>query len=90
MLFQRSIAIAAADFPWLDAVPASAEQPVSAVSGLRDAMTQQEATSIAEAFVTVLSTLVGLLKRLIGDGLVERLLNELWPAIFVHEVKDIP
>lgn len=87
MLFARSLVIASAHHPWL---PSSTEQPATATSALRDAMEQQEPESIAEAFVTILSTLIDLLKRLIGDGLVDRLLNEVWPSVFVHAAKDIP
>ncbi|HUS31285.1 MAG TPA: hypothetical protein VMZ53_22395 [Kofleriaceae bacterium] len=47
------------------------------------AMENQNPETITDAFVDVLSSFVGLLKKLIGDGLVERLLHEVWPAIFV-------
>lgn len=87
MLLDRSIVLASARFPWLRAAPA---EQMESLSALRHAMAQQDSASIADAFVEVLSTFVGLLQRLIGDGLVERLLNELWPAVFVPAVKDTP
>jgi hypothetical protein len=89
MLFERSVVVASADHPWLRST-ANTEQPASATEALRAALEQQEPESIAQAFVAILAALIGLLKRLIGDGLVERLLNEVWPAVFVHEVKDTP
>ena len=90
MLLTRSIVLASARFPWLQAAPADREQTENVFSALRLAMEQQESGSITDAFVEVLLTLVDLLKRLIGDGLVERLLNEVWPAVFEPAVKDIP
>jgi hypothetical protein len=87
MLFARSLGMASAQHPWL---PSSTERPATAMATLRDAMEQQEPGSIADAFVAILSTLIELLKRLIGDGLVDRLLDEVWPSVFVHESKDIP
>jgi hypothetical protein len=90
MLFARSVVIASVQLPWLRTAPSTTTQPASATSALRDAMEQQEPESIADAFVAILSTLVGLLKRLIGDGLVDRLLNEVWPSVFAYEKEDIP
>lgn len=90
MLFSRSIAIASARIPWLHAARSSAEPPASARSALRAVMQEQEPESIADAFVAILSALINLLQRLIGDGLVDRLLNEVWPTVFVPEAKDIP
>jgi hypothetical protein len=88
MLLQRSVSIASAQFPWLQT--ASGGQPGPPCSALRHAMEQQEPGSSTDAFAEVFSAFVGLLKRLIGDGLVDRLLNEVWPAVFVPAVKDIP
>lgn len=44
----------------------------------------------AEGFVGVFTTLVRLLKRLIGEGLVDHLLAEVWPAIFPLAVEETP
>lgn len=86
MLLKRAIVLATAQLPWLPAGPAT-ESPLTA---LRAAMEQQDAASITEAFVAVLSAFVGLLERLIGRGLVERLLDEVWPTVFAHPEKDTP
>lgn len=90
MLIERSIAVAASQFPWLQASTSTTEQLESRTSVIQRAMEKQEPESIEDAFVEVMSIFVGQLKRLIGDGLVERLLNEVWPAVFVATAKDTP
>jgi hypothetical protein len=84
LLLKRSIVIASEPFSWLT----TAATQDSALAALRVAMEQQDPASITEAFVAVLSAFVGLLERLIGEGLVERLLDEVWPSVFTHPVKD--
>jgi hypothetical protein len=73
-LWKRSLVLASANVPWL-----------SSVGSLREAMEQQAPDAAIEGFVAVFSTFVYLLQRLIGVGLVERLLAEVWPAIFSKE-----
>lgn len=85
MLVKRSIVLASAAYPWLAAAAASED-----ASDLRGAMVQQDPRSITDAFVAILAGLVGLLERLIGEPLVERLLDEVWPGIFVETEKDTP
>lgn len=68
--------------------PGGDASPGRATSTLRDAMENQDPESITEAFVAVLLAFVGLLERLIGEGLVARLLDEVWPAVFTHAAKD--
>lgn len=84
LLLKRSIVVSSKQFPSLAAVSASD----SASSALRSAMEQLDPESIADAFVAVMSTFVGVLERLIGEGLVERLLGEVWPSVFTDEAKD--
>lgn len=84
LLLKRSIVIASEPISWL---PTVATQDGS-LAALRIAMEQQDPASITEAYVAVLSAFVGLLERLIGEGLVERLLDEVWPTVFTHPVKD--
>ena len=83
MLLERSIIAGAARYPWLRPAGGDGKQAKNPCASLRQAMEPQEPGSISDAFVEVMSTFIGLLKRLIGDGLVERLLNEVWPAVFV-------
>jgi hypothetical protein len=84
LLLKRSVAQAAATFPWL----AGGASAGTVTSRLRAAMEAQEPDAISEAFVAVLSAFVGLLERLIGEGLVERLLAEVWPDVFTHAAKE--
>jgi hypothetical protein len=71
-LWKRSLVLA--NIPWL-----------SSVGTLREAMEQQAPDTAVDGFIAVFSTFVGLLQRLIGEGLVDRLLGEVWPAIFLKE-----
>jgi len=85
MLLKRSTVLATAQFPWLAAASASED-----ASSLRAAMVQQDPGSITEAFVAILAGFVGLLERLIGEPLVKRLLEEVWPSVFTKTEKDTP
>jgi hypothetical protein len=84
LLVKRSIVIASAQFAWLSA----GDGTQSAVVAMRVAMEQQQPELIGDAFVAVLMAFVGLLERLIGPGLVERLLEEVWPGVFTDAAKD--
>lgn len=84
LLLKRSISIASNQFAWLAALPASG----SISSALRSAMEQLDPASIVDAFAAVMAAFVGLLERLIGEGLVERLLDEVWPNVFTDAAKD--
>ena len=86
LLLRRSVVLASSQFPWL----AAALTPDDTLSALRTAMEQQDPDSIAETFVAVLSGFVGLLERLIGEGLVARQLDDVWPTVFTHPAKDLP
>lgn len=86
-LHRRSIALAGERFSWLVLSPSATTE--SACSGLRALLEQQQPEAATEGFVAVLWMFVGLLKRLIGEGLVERLLHEVWPAVFAP-AKETP
>jgi len=86
VLVKRSVVLASGQFPWLAVEPSSSD----ALPALRSAMEQQDRDSIIDAFVGVLTAFVSLLERLIGEGLVERLLEEVWPTVFTHVAKDTP
>ena len=77
-LWKRSIALASTRVPWLSG------------GTLREVMAQQAVDVATEGFVAAFSTFVGLLNRLIGEGLVDRLLAEVWPTIFSQPVKETP
>jgi hypothetical protein len=78
-LMRRSIAIAGTEFPCLHTTPSAGH---AACPDLRVALESQPPGLAADAFLAVLTTFIGLLKRLIGDGLVDRLLDEVWRATF--------
>lgn len=86
LMFKRSLLGATHRFPWLSV----ASRSDFSSSSLRDVLAQQPPAEITEAFVAVMSAFVALLERLIGGGLVERLLDEVWPGVFTHAAKDTP
>lgn len=87
-LLARSAALTSARFPWL-VNTISATAPADAPwASLRSAMERQDPGTASEAFFDLLSTFVELLGRLIGEGLVARLLHEVWPEVFPHAVKE--
>jgi hypothetical protein len=87
-LFVRSVAISSATYPWLaNTIPRTASAE-STWASLRTTLENQDPQTSREAFVALLSTFVGLLERLIGEGLVTRLLNEIWPEVFPRAVKE--
>jgi len=91
MLVQRSVVVASARFPWL--APAPSRRPVgdvTAIQAFRATLERQEPALITDGFAAVLEEIVALLARLIGERLVERLLHEVWPTVFVPDVKDPP
>ncbi len=82
-LFDRCLIKASAQYPWLASAKSVPGGPgEDAWSPLRSAMERQDPDTVREAFVLLLVTFIGLLERLIGEGLVERLLHEVWPAVF--------
>lgn len=84
VMLKRSILRASAQFPWLAAGASTA----NATSTLRTTLEPHDPDSITDAFIALLSALIDLLERLIGEGLVERLLEEVWPGVFRYEAKD--
>lgn len=85
VLFKRSILLASARFPWLAGVSRSEN-----ASALRDALVLQDPVVVSDVFVLILSGFVGLLQRLIGEPIVKRLIDEVWPGIFPQAAKDTP
>ena len=83
-LFARSVAAARSTYPWL-AVTTSSGPPWVA---LRGALERQAPPAIRDAFAGLLSTFIELLARLIGDGLVAHLVNDVWPQVSVQVPKE--
>jgi len=91
-LLRRSIVLASAEIPWLSNATTglSMDPGASPCSALRASLELQEPDAATDAFVAVLGTFVGLLKRFVGEGLVERLLHEVWPSVFPDASKETP
>ena len=83
-LLDRSVRLASASYPWLGSASTGSDGPAAA---LHICLVSQPADVATEGFVLVLSTLVGLLVKLIGEGLVTRVLHELWSTMFPEEVR---
>jgi len=84
MLWERSIVLASVAYPWLAAAKSRD------IAAFNTAMASQSPDAAIDAFVAVLSSFVGLLERLIGEGLVQRQLDEVWPGVFFRDVKETP
>ena len=84
ILWERSVVLASVAYPWLAAAKSRD------IAAFNTAMASQSPDVATEAFVAVLSAFVGLLERLIGEGLVQRLLDEVWPGVFSRDVKESP
>ena len=82
-LLKRSIVLSSAAFPWLVAEPRVAGSPP--IPALREALASRPPALAREAYLVVLSTFVALLGRLIGERLVRRMLQEVWPEAFTSD-----
>jgi hypothetical protein len=76
-LYQRSLHISLAQFPWLDSVHATALD-AGEFDALRKALSEQASTSAATAQNSLLEVFCDLLSNLIGESLTERLLTDVW------------
>ncbi len=84
MLLQRSLALSRAAHPWIGEwdptrAPLDWAPMVASFEG-------QEPDVSQAAFANLFANLVGVLRRLIGDGLVFRVLHDTWPEEFDPEV----
>jgi hypothetical protein len=89
-LFARSLSVASSAHPWLASAVAVVAADVDGTRAVRAALESQVPEAAVTAFVDVLSTLVALLERLIGERLVSGLLHEVWPTVFAVEAKESP
>jgi hypothetical protein len=88
-LFDRSVVLASKQFAWLAIAKANPGGSAGSTFALLGTLLeQQDLETATEAFVAILSTFLGLLGRFIGERLVERLLDEVWPSVFPHAVKE--
>lgn len=77
-LLARSLTLTRATFPWVTSVGSAADSPGEV---LQACLERQDADAAREALTAFVALFIGLLGRLIGDSLVARLLQELWPAL---------
>ena len=83
MLLGRSLSLTRASHPWIAEWDPS-RSPLD-WAPLVASFEQQEANVAQAGFANLFANLVGVLRRLIGDGLVFRVLHDAWPAHFDRE-----
>jgi hypothetical protein len=86
-ILERSVHLASGSLPWLVSARTSAGRD-GAAAALHTCFESQSPAAATEGFVLILSTFVGLLGRLIGEGLVTRVLHQLWPSVFPEGTKE--
>lgn len=79
-LFDRSLALARVEYPWLAAAVAAPTE--SRWNRLQVCMDAQDPAVANEAAVELVATLLSLIGRFIGDEIVTKLLAEIWPDLF--------
>jgi hypothetical protein len=89
-LFDRSMILTRARFPWFaDVAGTGGLQPGEPPwTSLRASLELQDPATAVDAYADFLSTFVQLLGRLIGDALVSRVLQEVWPEVFPRAAKE--
>ncbi|HTM21259.1 MAG TPA: hypothetical protein VL172_12150 [Kofleriaceae bacterium] len=85
-LFARSLALTSMQFPFL-AEPR--REPASRPGDpLRSRIAERDAATASAAAVALLTTLIGMLIRFIGEDLAVRLIRAAWPAAFPSKPKE--
>jgi hypothetical protein len=89
-LFNRSLLLTRARFPWIASVVGTSGLPPgeSSWTPLRRSMELQDPATAVEAYVELMSTFVRILGNLIGGPFVSRLLHEAWPEVIRRPAKD--
>jgi hypothetical protein len=85
-LLARSVALSSPAFPWLADIISVPTEDV--FSPLRAALEHQAPQTIRDGHAALLSNFLGLLGRLVGQGLVERVVHDVWPDVFPLAVKE--
>lgn len=88
-LFARSVAFTRDHYPWLDLTPVGprSDDPWPALLARLESADRDEAR---QASLSLLTSFVELLGRLIGDALVVVLLSEIWPEDFPLAAPSAP
>ena len=89
-LLARSAVLASARFHWLANTIPRAARADDSWTALSTALSLQDPREAVEGFSDLVTTFVGLLAKMIGEGLVARLLHEVWPELFLHAAEEIP
>lgn len=86
-IFNRSLLLTRAHFPWIASVVGTAGLPPgeSPWTPLRASMELQDPETVIVAFTELLASLVRILGNLIGAPFAARLLREAWPEAFSTE-----
>lgn len=87
-LLTRSFVLVSARSPWLAVGALGADVTNESWAELRAAILRQDPETARAGVADLLTTFVGLLARLIGDGLVARLLHDVWPAQVSKAAKE--
>lgn len=87
-LLTRSFVLASARSPWLASEALRIDIGNESWAELRATILRQDPVVARAGVIDLLTTFVGLLARLIGDGLVARLLHDVWPAQVSTAVKE--
>ena len=77
-LLARSLTLTRTTFPWIASVGKTSDH--SRWEPLESCLAAQDTSTALEALSLFLALFFGLLGRLIGDSLVARLVQEIWPA----------
>lgn len=88
-LLARSAVLASARFPWLANTISRTAPADPSWSALSAALARQDPQAAAEGFAELVMRFVGLLSRMIGEGLVAHLLHEVWPELYSHAAEEI-
>ena len=78
-LFDRSLALVQVDYPWL--APAGGASTESRCTRLQARLDAQDPAASDEAAVELVTTLLALVGRFIGDELVTKILADLYPDL---------
>lgn len=85
-IFDRSVVLTRAKYPCLAMLPMRSPEPPTPT--LRACLETQTPDVALDASVALITTFLQLLGRLVGEGLVRRMLRELWPDAIPASATD--
>ena len=88
-LLARSAARSSLSFVWLAGTITATVPPDGRWDALHAALVQQDPRTLRDGFIELLSTFIELLEKLIGVGLVRRLLHDVWTDAVPQAVKEV-